>query len=228
MTGTATQGATTTFRARAVDAAGNKSGCSSGIAYQHRFGPDTPVLTGFSTTSPNKETSTRVLGTGEANTTIYIYKNADCTPPHAAYWKISSSAISISVNANANTTTWFTARAQDASGNWSECSNAISFVHDNFLPSAPSISSSTPASPGNSTTPTLNGMTGEVGLAVEIFANSACSSAVIATGTSQANKGFAIAAAATPNAQTEFFARVRDAAGNISQCSSGFTYTHVP
>ncbi|MCA9514329.1 MAG: hypothetical protein KC635_05260, partial [Myxococcales bacterium] len=127
----------------------------------------------------------------------------------------------------ANATTTFSASARDAAGNFSVCSNALTYTHDATAPATPAITGSTPASPnGTSTTPSLSG-TAEAGATVRIYTSSGCTGAVAGSATAVAGGTFAGAAVtALANATTTFYAQATDAAGNVSGCSPGFAYTH--
>jgi hypothetical protein len=230
---TATANATTTFFARAVDAAGNQSACSAGFAYTHdTVAPTRPTLTGTNPNSPSSiSTSPTVQGTtSEASVTVRIYTTANCTGSVASQSTIASTSFGIATTVTANATTPLSAQAVDAAGNVSACSDSISYTHDNLAPTTPVITATNPVSPSNtSTSPQVSGTTGEANITVRLFTNSSCTGSPIATGTATASGAtgvFTIAASATANATTTFYAQARDAAGNNSGCSAGFAYVH--
>jgi Big-like domain-containing protein len=87
---------------------------------------------------------------------------------------------------------------------------------------APSIASSTPASPANDTNPILNG-TAEALSTVNVYKDS-CPSAVVFTGTADTLGAFHVQVAVDDNTTTTFYATATDLLGNPSPCSEGFTY----
>lgn len=96
---------------------------------------------------------------------------------------------------------------------------------DNRPPSTPTLSGTSPNGVGNTTTPFVSGST-EASATVRIYTNSACTGAVVGTGTASSTGGFSVSATAQANTTTTFFARATDVAGNVSACSAGRSYTH--
>src|SRR5919204_5834946 len=89
---------------------------------------------------------------------------------------------------------------------------------------APTIASSVPASPGNSTTPTLNG-TAVPGATVNIYTDDGCAQAAVATTTADAQTGaFSVQVSAATDTTTTFYATATDATPETSPCSDGFAY----
>src|SRR5215213_7662343 len=96
------------------------------------------------------------------------------------------------------------------------------FTVDTTAPATPSITGSTPASPANNNSPSING-TAEAGSTVKLYTNNTCTSAVAGSGTATGGN-FSIAVSVSDNTSTTFYAAATDAAGNVSGCSSGFAY----
>ena len=90
---------------------------------------------------------------------------------------------------------------------------------------APVIDSSTPASPGKSTNPTLNG-TAAPSSVVTLYTDSACTTPVAGgVGTADASTGaFAISVTVSADSSTTFYATATDSTPSSSPCSAGFTY----
>src|SRR5919201_2182671 len=89
---------------------------------------------------------------------------------------------------------------------------------------APTIASSVPASPGNSTTPTLNG-TAVPGATVNIYTDDGCAQAAVATTTADAQTGaFSVQVSAATDTTPTFYATATDATPETSPCSAGFAY----
>jgi hypothetical protein len=133
----------------------------------------------------------------------------------------------MAISVTANSTTQFTAQAIDAAGNISTCSNTITYVHDNIPPSTPTITGSSPGSPGNSTTPTIS-LTGPVGVTFYVYPNGTGTGSPIASGTFNGSGIGSIVVTVNSNATTSLSAKSIDAAGNSSAVSLPFNYTHVP
>ncbi|MFO0748245.1 MAG: Ig-like domain-containing protein [Myxococcota bacterium] len=226
---TAGANTTTSWTATATDAAGNVSPCSAAIAFTHdATAPPTPILTGTTPTSPSKTSTTPSVNgtTAETGVSIDLFANGTCAGSATKTLANATASFSIATTVTANSATTFSAKARDAAGNASGCSNAISYTHDATAPAAPAITSSSPTSPSRtSTTPTLGG-TAEALATVDIFTTSNCTGTVAGTGTATASGFSGIAVNANANATTTFFARATDLAGNPSPCSAGFDYVH--
>jgi hypothetical protein len=221
---------TRTFFATATDAAGNTSACSAGLAYTHDDkAPAAPLWTGSDPASPSRTSTTpRVSGTSEAGARVLIYLSATCAgAPVLTLDAASPTATAFSglVTVPANQTSSLTATATDAAGNTSACSLVLTYAHDSVAPAAPSLTSTTPASPSNSVlNPVVNG-TAEQNSTVRLFANATCTAPAV--GTQVAATGtFGIGATVTANSATPFTAQAVDAAGNTSACSASLTYLH--
>jgi hypothetical protein len=89
---------------------------------------------------------------------------------------------------------------------------------DHLAPIAPTVSGTTPVSPANNNSPSVNG-TAEAGSTVKIYTNSTCTSAVAGTGTATGGN-FGISVSVGDNSTSTFFATATDAATNVSGCSS--------
>jgi hypothetical protein len=93
-------------------------------------------------------------------------------------------------------------------------------------PNPPTLTGTTPTSPGTSTTPSVLGTAG-AGLRVELFTASDCSGSAVASGTASASGGFSIPVAVASNGVTTFRGQAVDSAGRRSTCSStSVGYTH--
>ena len=90
---------TTTFFARATDAAGNQSACTaSGVHYvEDSNAPALPSVTGTSPASPSNVNTPSVTGTAEAGATVKIYTNATCTSAVAGSGPATGGAFSVRI-----------------------------------------------------------------------------------------------------------------------------------
>ncbi len=134
-----TDNTTTSYTAKATDAAGNQSLCSSATSYvEDSAAPGAPSSLGTTPASPANGNDPRVTGTAEAGSTVNLYATNDCTGGSVA----SGTAAAFGgagfdpPNVADNSSTSYTAKATDAAGNQSACSSAISYVEDSTNPAA--------------------------------------------------------------------------------------------
>jgi hypothetical protein len=225
--------ATTMIFARAIDEAGNPGPCSAtGISYTHDgTPPPAPNFTSTSPASPNKDSAQPlIVGLAEAKSKVRLYTNDTCTGAATAEGTASDLGIfSILVSVPQNATTVFHGTAEDGVGNVSGCStSAIAYTHDNRMPDPPVLTGVFPQSPSNDPNPTILG-TAEPGSTVTIFRSVDCTenTAVGTPAVAAANGTFSSQVPANANGPSEFRARARDAAGNVSPCSTtGIAYLH--
>ena len=118
----------------------------------------------------------------------------------------------------------FTVKVTDGAGNSGTAS--FTWTIDTLAPAAPAITSSNPASPSSSTTPSLIG-SAEALSTVRIYTDASCSSVSPATGPAALFSLTGLTVTAGANTTTSFYATATDAAGNVSDCSTpAFTYTN--
>jgi subtilisin-like proprotein convertase family protein len=121
---------TTTFSAKATDAAGNASVCSSDTATYVADATAPAAPSGLSVTpaSPGASTSPVVKGTAEAGSTVKLYADAACAGSPAATGTSSEFGAGLGVTVSPGSTTSFTATATDEAGNTSACSTAVTYT----------------------------------------------------------------------------------------------------
>jgi Ca2+-binding RTX toxin-like protein len=222
--------ATTTFSAKAVDAAGNPSGCSTTFAYtEDSTPPSAPSITATDPASPANDNSPKVKGTaGGGATHVDVWKNGICSgSPDAGGSAADFSGAGIAVSVPGDATTTLSAKSIDAAGNPSGCSSPAGYTEDSTPPDAPAIGGTEPASPGASTSPRIKGTTGAGSPTnVKLWKNGTCSGAVPdATGSPAQFTGSGITLDVSANATTTISAKASDAAGNDSSCSPAVTYS---
>jgi hypothetical protein len=191
--------------------------------------PGQPIPTSSTPSSPANNNSPTINGTAEGNSIVKLYNSSSCAGALFGTGTASNGgSFSIPVAPIADNTSYdFYATATDAAGNVSACSAAhVPYVEDSVA-AAPILISSTPSSPGNSTSPTING-TAEAGSLVKLYKASGCSGTVQGSGIATAG-AFAISVSVATNSTTTFFGKVdTDLAGNTSACSStSVTYTQA-
>ena len=221
-------GSTTTFTARATDAAGNTSACStSSLTYiNDSTGPAPVTLTGSTPASPSPSTTPLIQGTAEAGSTVNLYATGDCTGAPAATGTAAAFASpGLAVTVAPDSTTTFTGTATDPAGNTSTCSSSsLSYTNDSTEPASVDLTGVTPSSPNPSTTPSIQG-TAEAGSTVNLYATGDCTGAPAATGTAAAFASPGLPATVAVGSTTTFTATATDPAGNTSACStSSLTY----
>jgi hypothetical protein len=116
----------------------------------------------------------------------------------------------------------FAVRAIDAPGNVSAVVSR-SFTVDTRAPAAPRITDTDPNSPANDNAPEVKGVAA-AGSTVWLFKNATCGGFPVASGSAARFASPGITGSVADNATTSFRARARDAAGNLSPCSSPFAY----
>jgi hypothetical protein len=218
---------TTTWYAAATDAAGNTSPCGQGLSYvEDSAAPAAPVFFSTQPASPSDNLTPTLTGTAEAGSSVRLYANGACTgSPLATVTADIAGAFSATVTVADNRATDFSASATDGVGNTSACSVGPTYVHDSIAPTPPIFSGLQPASPSNSTMPTLTGIA-EAGGTVRLYANGACTGSPLATVTADTAGAFSATVTVADNRATAFSATVVDAVGNTSACGVGPTYVH--
>jgi hypothetical protein len=116
----------------------------------------------------------------------------------------------------------FSVRAIDAPGNVSPV-RSRSFTVDTRAPAAPQITDTDPNSPANDNAPEVKG-NAAAGSTVWLYKNATCAGFPVAAGPATRFAAPGITVSLADNTTTSFRARARDAAGNLSPCSSAFTY----
>jgi len=221
--------ASTTFRATAADAASNVSSCSQGFVYVHDdIAPAAPAVTGTSPASPATDATPDVAGTAAPGSTVRLFSSSDCTGAALATATASAGGAVVwaAVSVTPEVATTFKATATEAAGNTSACSAGLTYVHDDTDPAAPSLTSTSPASPGRDRSPDLAG-TAEPGASVALFKSTTCTGGAVATATATGAGAVSFAAVDVAlDEPTTFTARTTDAAGNASPCSATLVYTH--
>ena len=225
--------AATSLSARAVNAAGNESACSSSISYVNDLtGPAPPTLTDTDPDSPANDNNPEVKGTvgGGDPTQVRLYKSANCSGKVAATGPAAQfTGAGITVNVANNSTTNLSARAFDAAGNQSACSNSISYIEQDPAPDTPTITDTDPDSPANDRNPEVKGTVGGGNpTQVKLYTSANCSGKVKATGTVARFTGAGITLNVPASSTTTITARAFNAAGISSPCSNSITYVELP
>ncbi len=193
------------------------------------YGPLAPVLSATDPASPGRTRIPKVIGSAEPGATINLYQQADCSRAIAGTGtaaELEGAGVAIAKPVARNATTPIAARAVDADGNVSACSNALDYTHDSVGPAAPVLDSTDPASPSQQRSPTVFG-SAEDGTTVKLYNRADCARGEIGAGSAaELAAGIAVSKPLARNATTPIAARAFDSAGNASACSAALDYTH--
>ncbi|MDQ2966335.1 MAG: Ig-like domain-containing protein, partial [Chloroflexota bacterium] len=218
--------ATTTFRPRATDAAGNRSSCSTAsLTYvEDSIAPAAPSAPNLAPGSDSGDSSTDNLtnvasptfsGTAEANTSVRLFVDGTQRAVTTAS-AVGAYSFTLALAAGPHT---LSAKTIDAAGNLSTASGNVAVTIDLAAPDLPTFSGSDPGSPANGTTLTLKGAA-EAGSTVRIFKGAGCVAPAAATAPAATFASTGITVTVTANTTTTFRATTTDAAGNASACST--------
>jgi hypothetical protein len=215
---------TSVLRVQAVDAGNEESFCEAeGVTYiEDSVAPLVPGFTSITPASPANRNNPTIKGFAAADSTVRLYKTAQCSGAPAATASAGRFAAGVPVTVPDDSTTAFRATATDVAGNASACSAPITYVEDSTAPPAPALSGTTPASPGKSSSPTLRG-SAAAGSTVQLFTTADCSGSPLATASAAAlaDPGIKVKVG---KRKTRFRATATDSAANESECSSPLTY----
>ncbi|MFY2558437.1 Ig-like domain-containing protein [Corallococcus terminator] len=224
---TMTVNTTSIFSAKAEDSVGNISACSAAISYVHdNLAPTTPFQLAFSPSGAGTQVTPLLQGRTEAGALVRVFQNSSCggTPLTTTTANATTGNFSLNLSVGTNSVTTFTFRAVDAAGNTSGCSPTVAYTHDNLAPLPPTFTPGLvpfPQAPFVSAVRAL----AEPRTRIILFSNAGCT---LPMGTEVAldNTGGALVPLLANQVGVTVFARVRDAAGNQSSCTS-FTETCV-
>ena len=219
----------TDFSAISVDAAGNQSPCSDPITYvEDSTAPEAPSITTTDPESPANDNFPAVIGTsgtGSPATQVLVFEDFDCSAPVEQGTVADFTGAGITIEVDDDSSTALSALAIDEAGNFSLCSNTITYVEDSIAPAPPSISSTDPASPANDNDPEVIGTVGAGSPAqVRVFTNSSCSPAAAQSGPAATFTGAGISVNVANDSSTPLSTATIDEAGNQSTCSNSLTY----
>ena len=129
---------TTTFKATSTDAAGNVSGCSTGITYvEDSTAPAAPASLDSTPAPPANDNAPAISGNAAASSTVKLYATTDCSGSVVASGTAAAfGSPGFTIAVSDDSTTNLTATATDAVGNVSGCSSAYVYVEDSTTPSS--------------------------------------------------------------------------------------------
>ena len=186
--------------------------------------PDPPDLTQTDPVSPSSDPTPRVEGTAEADSTVKLYTDDQCTgTPVAEGTASAGGAFSIEVTLATDDTYVFYATATNGFGMTSDCSTPdhVEYRLDRLAPDPPTVTG--PPSPASGTSITVNVVSDEP--YVTLYATEDCSGTPLYDNVPPDAGTAAFSVVVSANATSTFSATATDAAGNVSVCSEPYAYT---
>ncbi len=198
------------------------------VVFRNSTTVDPPTVLATTPASPANAGNPAVSGTVNGDTqTVTLYTTSDCSGAPAGLGtgaQFEGAGITVAVPPD-QTLTFYATTTNAAGWATSSCSTtSVTFTNDATPPGAPSIASSSPASPANDNSPELLGAA-ETGSTVNLYASADCTGSPAATGSAADFGSPGLTVNVSEDSSTTFTATATDAAGNTSACSSGFTYT---
>jgi hypothetical protein len=205
------------------------SGPGNDVSGGSANGLQAPVITTF-------DSLTQASGTSNPGATVQLFAKSSAsagelgselgtaTADGSGTWTVTFSSQPEGTRVTALQTVFHTGSGVPSANESSELSPVVQL--DTTTPDAPSITATSPVSPGNDDTPAVIG-TAEAGSTVKLYSGANCNGSVLASGTAAqfAGSGLSPTSAIPPDALTTFRATATDAAGHTSNCSNGFGYT---
>ena len=219
-------GVITHLRARAVDAAGNVSGCSEGpLRYESDLTPpESPVLLSVSPASPANDNAPSFSGTAQPGAQVLL--TTSCAEGGALLGETVAApdgTFTVAITVVDDSLTSVVARAKDTTGNVSPCSEALTYREDSTAPLVPKLLGTSPVSPSRSTSPRVS-VEGEAGTTVAIFTHADCSGEFTLAAVIGPTRVEQVQLEVPPDREVQLSALLTDPAGNRSGCSASLSY----
>ncbi len=215
---------TTHFSARARDALGHLSGCSSPLAYLHdNVEPAKPTFGGFIPSSPANHNAPVLTGRAEPHARVRIHPEGCWAGTLATVTADASGRFEVPLSVVDDASVDFGVDVEDAAGNVSSCLYTPVYREDSTAPALPVVTSTT-ASPGSSNSFVVSGK-GEAGATVLLFATPDCQGTPADSDQLSSFADFGLRATVPSDVTTRLSLAQRDVAGNVSACLGPFTYT---
>jgi hypothetical protein len=209
-----------------IDSQARSQGTNPDIGADEFDVPATPTINGTIPSSPAKDTSPEVKGSGAgAGSTVRVYGDSSCSGPELGSGSAATfnGANGVTASVPANVTTDLRVTATDSLGHVSACSNPFAYTEDSAPPAAPQITATDPPSPASDNNPEVRG-SAEAGSTVRIFPTADCTGAPLATGAATDFAAPGLTVAVADDSTTNLRATATDAAGNASGCSGALQY----
>jgi hypothetical protein len=227
-------------RARATDAAGNGSGCSSPLAYTEDETPPPEPGIGFfpgggqvfDAYSTDPRPTLRVFRVSTDGTSIRAFANGACggTPLATVPAAPNGEPTDFLVDATNNGEKEFSADVVDAAGNVGPCSFERTYRHDTVRPQPPIIMGFTPVGAANDNNPEIWGILDNTNAenveSISLTSTLEClGSAAIVKAFDFEAPGRGLTVPVADGLTKTVTARAIDSAGNVSPCSDAVSYT---
>lgn len=176
----------------------------------------------------NSSTTPDIKGTAGADvSSVRLYSDAGCSTLIGSGLVSDFMGTGIEISVSANTTTAIYAKSLNSEGVAFECTAmGFSYTHDSNAPAGPSFTSTTPATPTNSTTTVaVKGTIPGDASSVILYSDSGCT-AQMNTGSGATFSGAGVSVTMTANNTTTVYAKSVDAAGNASACTHMVNFVH--
>lgn len=190
--------------------------------------PQSPTLRGSRPESPSNALDLQVVGSAEPGALVRLHTDPSCTSVPAGEGTAGTDgAFVVDTRVAPNATTVFHATATSELGFVSPCSpSQVTFVQDSTPPATPELFATSPESPSNVSDILVQGLA-DVGATVLLYTNAACSGPPVGSGEPDAAGVFNVPTRVVDEGDVVFYARARDAAQNLSDCSAtAVTYQH--
>lgn len=214
-----------TVYARARDAVGNLSGCStSSVTFVSDYTePAEPIFHRFLPDPPSNDNTPELMGTSEPGTKVWIYSGDSCQGmPVSSALTDAQGVFRAPLFVVDDVTLSFSARAEDAAGNRGWCHrSSLKYTEDSTPPAAPS-NVQLPPSPANNNTFTLSFSAFQFATGL-LFTTPDCQGSPDVV--QPASAGVVTVRLPVPDdSTTRVWLAVREPAGNTSACAGPFTY----
>jgi alpha-tubulin suppressor-like RCC1 family protein len=240
---------------KAIDTAGNASGCTSLVTYVNDSTAPTVSLVTSSTANNSYKAGQAIsiqvtftesvtvtgfpqltLATGGAGTAVNYSSGSGTTSLTFTYTVgagensadldyVSTSSLALNGGTIKDSTGNNATLTLPGVGGAFSIAGTKAIVIDTITPTV-TYSSISPISPNVSTTPTITATLSETVSNFTLYSNSGCSTAISGTTGASAGSATKTTNALTANSTNTIFAQVTDAAGNISACTSMTTYVN--
>ncbi len=208
------------FEVRAIDAAGNVDASPASFGWSvDTTGPQTQIDTHPATLSASAAAEFKFFATDTGGSGVSAFECRRDSAEAGAWTPCASPKQYTSLADGAHK---FEVRAIDQAGNVDASPASFEWTVDTAAPSAPTLTTTVPASPSNYNSPKVVGSAAD-GSTVRLYASADCSGTAIAVG-SAAELADGIVTSVPDDSITRFSATATSSAENTSACSSSITY----
>lgn len=187
-----------------------------------------PVIISINPVGPANNNFPVVSGTATPMTILKLYSDNSCSTQIGIGNSVSDGTFAVTAQISDNTTA--TIYAKSFNGSYaSACStSSVSYTEVSTIATQEVVFTATlPASPGGSLTPFISG-TADPYVTVYLYTSSNCSTAPVASTTTDGAGDFTVATSITAGSTTTFYGRSMDGSNNTTPCSSdSIVYQHT-